>query len=1173
MKGTQFSHELDSRSSTRREFGKLALAGTAGIAGLARSEKVNSKQQPSIRPIAGDPIADMPANAFRLHENWRVQSSKLVSAAGETLSKPGVETSDWHTATVPTTVLTCLVANGIYPDPYVGLGNMRIPDANDSFNTRYGLSEYSHLPDRSNPWSKPYWYRTEFAVPAQFSGKIIWLNFAGINYRAGVWLNGHHIASAKQMVGMFRRFRFDVTSYMQPGESACMAVQVYPLDIPGDPVYAQVELMGGFGPNGGDGEISRNVTDTGSIGWDWVPAARDRNMGIWQDVWLDASGPVAIRDPFVSAKLQLPQIDAADLSVRFALESASTTNTDVYVRIRIEPGNFQAADHTIELETSIKVPPQAKLDVTLRPEQFPQLILRSPRLWWPINYGRANLYRLSIEASVNGVKSCEAESTVGIREITSTIFPTGGRAFYVNGRKIRITGGAWIPDFLLNWDAQRYRDEARLIALGNHTMVRVNGCSITAPDVFYAACDRLGVLVWQEFWRTSIAAGWSPKRCDPNVFLDCAKDAIRRVRHHPSLVLWGASNEAYPQRDIYEPLTELVDELDGTRLLLPDSGGKDPEWAKVKSEVYTGGPWKWVPEKEYFDMYAQQREFGFRDEVGLPSMPDMQTIRKSIPDYDRPSSYNTAYFPANITMSYHDLDDRSSHDAMLQRFGRPAGIAEYAWRGQIINTDSYRAIFEAMNKNFHRNGGTLIWKTNAAWPSFMWQVYDWYLRPNAGYYSMKRACCPIHVQFNEDDGSVSVISTRDRAQQNLIVQIDLFESDGGLVWQQRKTIDVEPDRSVPVTTLPAELVANPSLRFLRLLLLGSDRRQIDRNVYWIARDKNVEALNRLTPVELKMEVLEYSAVGEEALLRIAVSNPSKHPALLINPSVLKGAEGAEVLPTFWSDNYIHLLPGEKQQLAARFRSSLLGESVPHLACEGWNVTPGLIDLASKRRVPLSCEIRAFEGMNGGARSQLFSVVLRQLNSRGERLTTWPIALKSGDDILRTFRVSLSGNKDRQIQVSIDFWSAGDFTVAVAGRRLPVKVRADGCYLDPLTFQTFARASASGSAGSSSPAYAIDGLARTKWISSSQVPQWLAVDLGAPFKISKVALSWGANFATEYRVQTSLDSLTWNDVWNELNGHGGEERQSFPATEARHIRILGTKSLSASGIEILSISVE
>lgn len=1165
--------QQDSRSSTRREFGKLALASTAGITTFARAERSHPAEHRSVAPIAGDPIAEMPPGAFRLHENWRVQSSKLVSDTGEALSKSGAATASWHATTVPTTVLTCLIVNGVYPDPYVGLGNMRIPDANDSFNLRYGLSEYSHLPDRSNPWSKPYWYRTEFAVPAQFTEKTIWLNFAGINYRADVWLNGHQIADAKQMVGMFRRFRFDVTPYVQPGEDACLAVQVYPLDIPGDPVYAQIELMGGFGPNGGDGEISRNVTDTASIGWDWVPAARDRNMGIWQDVWLEASGPVAIRDPFVLAKLPLPEIDTARLSAHFSLESASATSTDVHVRIRIEPDNFQAAGQTIELETSVKVEPQATLEVTLKPEQFPQLLLRSPRLWWPNNYGRANLYRLSMQASVNGVKSADVETHIGIREITSTIFPTGGRAFYVNGRKIRITGGAWIPDFLLNWDAQRYRNEAKLIALGNHTMVRINGCSITAPDVFYAVCDRLGVLVWQEFWRTSIAAGWLPKRCDPGVFLDCARDAIQRVRNHPSLVLWGASNEAYPQRDISEPLAKLVDELDGTRLLLPDSGGKDPEWAKVKSEVYTGGPWKWVPEKEYFDLYANQREFGFRDEVGLLSMPDTQTIRKAIPDYDRPSSYNNAYFPANITMSYHDLDDRSSHDAMLQRFGRPAGIAEYAWRGQIINTDSYRAIFEAMNKSFNRNGGTLLWKTNAAWPSFMWQVYDWYLRPNAGYYSMKRACSPTHVQFNEDDHSVSVVSIRERTQKNLVVQIDLFEADGRRVWQQLKAIDVEPDRSVPVMAVPPELIANPSLRFLRLLLLDSAGRQIDRNVYWIAPDKNFEELDRLPPVEVKVEVLEYAIAAQEALLRIIVSNPSNDPALLINPAVLSGPGAEEVLPTFWSDNYIHLLPGERQQLIARFQSKLVNGFVPHLAWEGWNVTPGLIDLTSKRSVPLSCEIRALDAMDSGARSRSFSVVLRQSNSRGERLTTWPIAIKSGDSILRTFRAGLSGARDRQIQVPVAFPSAGDFMVTAETHRLPVKVRSSGNYLDPATFQTFARASASGSAGSSSPAYGIDGLARTKWISLPQLPQWLAVDLGAPFKISKVTLIWGASFASEFKVQASLDSVTWKDILNEQHGHGGEAITSFPAREARYVRIVSTKSSSESGIEIRTISVE
>ena len=527
---------------------------------------------------------------------------------------------------------------------------------------------------------------------------------------------------------------------------------------------------------------------------------------------------------------------------------------------------------------------------------------------------------------------------------------------------------------------------------------------------------------------------------------------------------------------------------------------------------------------------------------------------------------------ANIAMSYHDLDDRTSHDAMLSRFGRPVGIAEYALRGQIINTDSYRAIFEAMNKNFRRNGGTLLWKTNAAWPSFMWQLYDWYLRANAGYYSMKRACRPVHVQFNEDDNSVSVISTRDRTQRDLGVDIDLFDANLRPVLRDRKTINVAPNQSLPVMRLPP-FDADAPLHFLRLALSERGGAEMDRNIYWISPPKNFDALNRLPPVELVVSVLEYSAEGREMVLRIGIANPSQSIALQINPAVLKGVGGDEVLPTFWSDNYIALLPKEQQQLTARFRSALLDGATPHLICEGWNVVPALYDLSAKRRVPLSCDVAELQSRSSGPAMQSLSVRLRQSGGAESRITTWPVAIKSGHRVLRTFHAGLSNGADRSLHVPIQLHTSGTHTVSIGTKTASIFVLARGAYLDSETFQIQARAFASGSAGSSSPAYAIDGFVTTLWTSPPEDRQWWAVDLGAPFAISKITLSWGAAFATEYKIQIAIQDYNWKDVLHEPRGMGGQETKSFPAVETRYVRVFGITSASGSGISLREVAVE
>jgi hypothetical protein len=199
------------RSITRRAFIESAAAGAIGGALLAKPEAVASAERP----------ADV-----KLKEGWLLQSSTLVPEGGETVSRPGFQPAGWYKTQVPCTVLSALVKNGVYPDPRVGLNSYRIPDSSDEFNRKFDLAKFSHLPDKRNPWRDPYWYRTEFTVPASRRGQRIWLFFKGINYRADVWLNGRQLADSKTMVGMYQRFYLD-GGLAQPG-SNCLAVKVYP---------------------------------------------------------------------------------------------------------------------------------------------------------------------------------------------------------------------------------------------------------------------------------------------------------------------------------------------------------------------------------------------------------------------------------------------------------------------------------------------------------------------------------------------------------------------------------------------------------------------------------------------------------------------------------------------------------------------------------------------------------------------------------------------------------------------------------------------------------------------------------------------------------------------------------------------------------------------------------
>lgn len=214
--------------------------------------------------------------------DFDLQSSVLIKAAGEEISTTQYKSDVyWFPVKVPCTVLSGLVANGVYPDPYQGLNNMLIPDASDEFNKQYDLEKFSHLPNNPNPWKDPYWYRTTFKVPASDNGRHFQLIFKGINYRAAVWVNGKQITDSTKMAGMFAEYSLNITKYIKPGEANALAVKIYPLDYPGLPSTEQLEALGDFYPNGGPtGDIGKNVTMLCSAGWDWIPPVRDRNIGI-----------------------------------------------------------------------------------------------------------------------------------------------------------------------------------------------------------------------------------------------------------------------------------------------------------------------------------------------------------------------------------------------------------------------------------------------------------------------------------------------------------------------------------------------------------------------------------------------------------------------------------------------------------------------------------------------------------------------------------------------------------------------------------------------------------------------------------------------------------------------------------------------------------------------------
>jgi hypothetical protein len=562
--------------------------------------------------IDDQPLEKLPANAHLLRQNWMVNSSHLVGSDGAELSLARVDTSDWHSTSIPSTVLTALVRNGVYPNPYIGKNNMLIPDANDEYNQTYNLLQYSHIPG-VNPWKDPYWYRTTFDVPARYDGKSLRITFNEINYKAEIWLNGKQIADTAAVKGMDRKFTFDVTTLVNHNASNVLAVAIYPVTVPGHPAVEPLEPFGDPGQNMGNGMISVNYTKWDAVGWDWQPAIRDRDMGITEDVYLWAADDIVIENLYVSSLMQLPDTTRAELTIEF----------DV-LNISAEPKNgninatFESENGTFEFNVPFSLEANSTQTFVLDSKTVSELSVENPLLWWPVGYGQPNLYKLSLEAeSVDGA-AAEASTSFGIRQV-DTYIGSHSRVYKLNGREIYLRGGNWVMDMMLNWTASRYENEILLARNANLNILRVWGPTGAPPKAFFDAADRHGVLIWQDFlndfWGTyKNTPGYQP---EIGLFEKASIAMIKKYRNHPSLVIWCGGNEGVNPRESL--LLDLLAKYDprGTRPYLTQSDGDG---------LHGGGPYHTISPGEYFTHYKLS---GFSSEIGPAVCPFLKASKNS----------------------------------------------------------------------------------------------------------------------------------------------------------------------------------------------------------------------------------------------------------------------------------------------------------------------------------------------------------------------------------------------------------------------------------------------------------------------------------------------------------------------------------------------------------------
>jgi len=881
--------------------------------------------------FAGNSLLVRPASAQQtipspvyLHAGWTIQSSCRVKASGEQISRRGFPTRDWHTTTVPATVVAALVADKTYPDPYFGRNLLSIPGAN------YSVGEnFSPLPmPKGSPFRCSWWYRTEFQLPPNFAGQHVWLHFDGINNRANVWMNGREIADSNNVAGAYRTYEFDVGEVAQHGFANVLAV-----------------------------EISAQTPNDLGINWvDWNPAPPDKDMGLWRRVYLRPTGPVAVRYPQVVTHFAGGLLGEADLTVEAELQNAGREEVT---------GKLSGRIGQIVFEQKMSLAPGEKRTVRFAPADFPQLRVAHPKIWWPAQMGAQNLYELSLRFDTHEGVSDQANTRFGIREISSEVDTRGHRVFRINGQRLLIRGAGWAPDMLLRESSERLKAQFRYIRDLNLNTIRLEGKM--ESEEFFNLADEQGLLVmagWSccDYWETW--EKWKP--ADLAIATASLRSQLMRMRSHPSVLAWLNGSDNPPPASVEKAYMQVLKDADWPNPYLSSASATATPITGA-SGVKMTGPYDYVA-PDYW-LTADPKfggAHGFITETSAgPSIPPVESLEKMLPA--------DAIVPGSVEWNFHaGLQGFKNlghlEEAMKEIYGAPAGLEDYERKAQAMSYDSERAMFEAYSRNKYDSTGVIQWMLNNAWPSLIWHLFDYYLQPAGGYFGAKKALEPLHVMYSYDDSSVAVVNSRYEDVSGLLAKAEVYDVNGQQRFSDQKRVDVAADGVVRVWTLPASAFdTGAPIHFVSLKLINRAGQTVSTNFYWISMKKTVydwsHTTYRYTPASAyedftalqalpKAQAIRVSAAIEEGSdgpqVRVSLSNSGKRLAFQVRLGIAEKGERAEILPVLWEDNYFELMPGESREITARFLASGALKASTELHVNGWNVPPETVALKPAR---------------------------------------------------------------------------------------------------------------------------------------------------------------------------------------------------------------------------------
>ena len=631
-------------------------------------------------------------------------------------------------ATVPGSVHPDLLAAGLVPDPYLDENEARLAWVGD-VDWRYETTLH---------WSE---------VDAAAGHEVLELVAEGLDTVATVELDGRVVGSA---ANMHRTHRFDLTA-LTAGEHGLAVTFAAPL-----PAARRLSEELGPRPHTNDHPFNAIRKMACSYGWDWGPVLA--TSGIWR--------PLALHG-WSTARLAgvRPLVD-----VRTA-DDGTTGLLHVHVDVVRAPGQDGPLNATAEVagRSAEGVVAAGSTSATV------ELEVDDVALWWPVGYGDQPLYPVAVTLAVGDQTLDRWSGDVGFRTVALDTTPDdGGTPFrlVVNGTPVFARGLNWIPDdcFLTRIPAERYRERLTEAVDVGANLVRVWGGGIYESDDFYDACDRLGLLVWQDFLFACAAyAEEEPLRSEVEAE---AREAVTRLSPHPSLVLWNGNNENIWGHEDWgwverlagatwgwgyytDLLPGIVAELDPSRPYCPGSPyGMSPD---VHPNDPAHGPthlwdvWNKTDYTHYRDSAPR-----FVSEFGWQAPPTWATLTRAV--HDEPLA------PLSPGMSAHQKaadGDLKLSRGLAPHLPEPATFADWHWAMSLNQARAVSLGVEHLRSWAPRCAGAIWWQLNDCWPVTSWAVVDGDGRRKPAWYALRHAFADRLLTVQPRDGGLALVVVND----------------------------------------------------------------------------------------------------------------------------------------------------------------------------------------------------------------------------------------------------------------------------------------------------------------------------------------------------------------------------------------------------------------------------